>query len=132
MSTDPFEVLGIPRSASERDAKAARRRLLADLHPDRLPSDLPHEALRAIERRRNEVNDAFEQVILIINSPDKSEDSSASIHTAKKRYNNQELFQGSIVAAFLSVLAFLLGKPILVILFLCVFLYCFFAIDVNA
>jgi len=132
MSTDPFEVLGIPRSASERDAKAARRRLLADLHPDRLPSDLPHEALRAIERRRNEVNDAFEQVILIINSPDKSEDSSASIHTAKKRYNNQELFQGSLVAAFLSVLAFLLGKPILVILFLCVFLYCFFAIDVNA
>jgi len=127
MSTDPFEVLGVPRSASERDAKAARRRLLSDLHPDRLQSDLLHEALRAIERRRNEVNHAFEQVMLIINSPNRSEASSASIHTVKKKWYNPLLF---IALFLLMVLAFLHGKPILGILLLCILLYCFCTISI--
>ena len=51
---DPYDVLGIPRSATAADIKAAYRRLVKQYHPDRHPGDA------AIEQRFKEVQSAYE------------------------------------------------------------------------
>src|SRR5918911_1242698 len=51
---DYYEVLGVPRNASEQDIKAAFRRLAKDCHPDRRPGD------KTAEQRFKEVNEAYE------------------------------------------------------------------------
>ena len=59
---NPYEVLGISRSASDSEVKQARRKLLFDLHSDRLPKDLPAGAAELIRKRVIEINNAYEQI----------------------------------------------------------------------
>ena len=53
MTADPFAVLGVPRSATIADVRAARRKLARELHPD----------TGGDERQMREVNAAFDAVI---------------------------------------------------------------------
>src|SRR6516164_3291279 len=54
MPRDYYEVLGVPRSASEADIKKAYRKLAREHHPDRNPGDKQAEA------RFKEVQEAFD------------------------------------------------------------------------
>jgi preprotein translocase subunit Sec63 len=59
---NPYEVLGISSNASDSEVKQARRKLLFDLHSDRLPKDLPAGAAELIRKRVIEINNAYEQI----------------------------------------------------------------------
>ena len=54
MSRDYYDVLGIPRSASDKDIKAAFRRLARKYHPDVNPGD------KTTETKFKEINEAYE------------------------------------------------------------------------
>ena len=56
MARDPWEVLGVSRSASEEEIKTAYRRLAKQYHPDLHPGD--EEAAR----RMNEINAAYDRL----------------------------------------------------------------------
>ena len=58
---DPYVVLGIERSANERDIKRAYRKLMSQHHPDKL-GDVPDELKRRAEERAREINAAYERV----------------------------------------------------------------------
>lgn len=53
---DPYEVLGVPRDASDEEVKRAYRRLAKQYHPDRNPGDEKAAA------KMQEINAAYEQI----------------------------------------------------------------------
>lgn len=61
--SDPYKVLGVSRTASDDEVKKARRKLLFDLHPDRLPADLPAGAALLIKEKVLEINNAFNELM---------------------------------------------------------------------
>ncbi len=58
---DPYAVLGVDRSANEREIKQAYRRLMSQHHPDKLGS-VPDEMKRRAEERAREINAAYERI----------------------------------------------------------------------
>jgi DnaJ like chaperone protein len=58
---DPYLVLGLERTANERDIKRAYRKLMSQHHPDKL-GDVPDELKRRAEERAREINAAYERV----------------------------------------------------------------------
>lgn len=61
MARDYYEVLGVPRSADEKEIRSAFRRLARQYHPDLNPGD------EAAERKFKEINEANE----VLSDPDK-------------------------------------------------------------
>jgi len=61
LRADPYVVLGIDRTANERDIKRAYRKLMSQHHPDKL-GDVPDELKRRAEERAREINAAYERV----------------------------------------------------------------------
>jgi len=58
---NPYAVLGIEPSASEREIKNDYRRLISQHHPDKL-GDVPDELKRRAEERAREINAAYEKI----------------------------------------------------------------------
>ena len=54
---DPFQVLGVPSTASEDEIKSAYRKLAKKYHPDLNPGD------KAAEEKMREVNEAYTQAL---------------------------------------------------------------------
>ncbi|GMM56918.1 protein-transporting protein [Maudiozyma humilis] len=57
---DPYEILGISSSASDRDIKSAYRKLSLKFHPDKLPKDLTEAAKTAMEEAFVQISKAYE------------------------------------------------------------------------
>ncbi|HYF23135.1 MAG TPA: DnaJ family molecular chaperone [Caulobacteraceae bacterium] len=61
---DPYVVLGVPADAPDEEVRAARRRLLADSHPDRVRArGLPEEFLDVFQAKAAAINEAFDAVM---------------------------------------------------------------------
>lgn len=56
MISDPYQVLGVSRNASDEEIKSAYRRLAKKFHPDVNPGN------REAARRMNEINAAYDQI----------------------------------------------------------------------
>ena len=63
---DPYTVLGVPRSASEKDIKSAYRKLAKKYHPDQNPDDsASHGKFAEATNAYDLLNDADERENLI-------------------------------------------------------------------
>jgi DnaJ like chaperone protein len=61
LRVDAYAVLGIERSANEREIKRAYRKLMSQHHPDKL-GDVPDELKQRAEDRAREINAAYERI----------------------------------------------------------------------
>jgi hypothetical protein len=68
MTADPWEVLGLPPGASLAEARAARRRLAKQLHPD-VHGARPDAERAELERRMTVVNQALASLVAGDRSP---------------------------------------------------------------
>jgi DnaJ like chaperone protein len=60
---DPYDVLGLPRTASRADARRAWKGLVRDTHPDVLQArGVPPEAMKLAERRLQLINEAWREI----------------------------------------------------------------------
>jgi len=60
---DPYGVLGVPRSASDEEVRAAHRRLVREYHPDVLESKgLPEDFKEFASAKMSAINDAWSMV----------------------------------------------------------------------
>ncbi len=61
--TDPYEILGVNRAASDAEIKAAHRKILKENHPDLVMArGLPEEFLEIGNRKLAEANDAYDRI----------------------------------------------------------------------
>lgn len=61
---DPYLVLGVAPDAPDADVQAARRRLLAETHPDKVRArGLPHEFVEVFTAKAAAINAAFDAVM---------------------------------------------------------------------
>lgn len=58
---DPYAVLGLPRSAGDREIKGAYRKLMSQHHPDKL-GDVPEALKQRAEERAREINTAYDRI----------------------------------------------------------------------
>jgi DnaJ like chaperone protein len=61
LGPDPYAILGVARSADDREIKRAYRKLMSEHHPDRL-GDLPEDLRRRAEQRASEINAAYDRI----------------------------------------------------------------------
>lgn len=60
---DPYEVLGLPRNATDREIKAAYRRLIRENHPDSLVAQgLPQEFIEQANEKMANINAAYDRI----------------------------------------------------------------------
>jgi DnaJ like chaperone protein len=60
---DPYDVLGLPRTATKDAARKAWKALVRDTHPDVMQSrGVPPEAMKLAERRMQLINDAWREI----------------------------------------------------------------------
>jgi DnaJ like chaperone protein len=60
---DPYDVLGLPRTASKADARKAWKDLVRDTHPDVMQArGVPPEAMKLAERRMQLINEAWREI----------------------------------------------------------------------
>jgi DnaJ like chaperone protein len=60
---DPYDVLGLPRTATKADARKAWKDLVRDTHPDVMQSrGVPPEAMKLAERRMQLINEAWREI----------------------------------------------------------------------
>ena len=60
---DPYEILGVSAESSDRDVKAAYRKLLQENHPDRVTAQgLPEEFIEVANRKMAEINAAWDRI----------------------------------------------------------------------
>jgi DnaJ like chaperone protein len=60
---DPYEVLGVPASASDAEVRGAHRRMVRDYHPDVLESKgLPEDFKEFASKKMSAINDAWSMV----------------------------------------------------------------------
>jgi DnaJ-domain-containing protein 1 len=57
----PYEVLGVPRDATQDEIRTAYQRLVRENHPDRV-ADMAQEIRELAERRTKEINRAYERL----------------------------------------------------------------------
>lgn len=62
-AADPYRVLGVPRTASDQEVRAAYRRLIREHHPDRLIADgLPQEFIDVATEKMATINAAYDEI----------------------------------------------------------------------
>jgi DnaJ like chaperone protein len=60
---DPYDVLGLPRTATKADARKAWKGLVRDTHPDVMQArGVPPEAMKLAERRMQLINEAWREI----------------------------------------------------------------------
>src|SRR5690606_13072128 len=60
---NPYDVLGLPRTASKDEARAAWKHLVRDTHPDVMQArGVPKEAMQLAERRLVTINEAWREI----------------------------------------------------------------------
>jgi DnaJ like chaperone protein len=59
---DPYEVLGVSNRATDTEIRDVYRRLMAQHHPDRQPTDATADTRKLSEQRTREINAAYEQI----------------------------------------------------------------------
>lgn len=60
---DPYEILGIDRSASDQDVKAHYRKLVRENHPDKLMAEgVPEEFIKLATEKVARINEAYDRI----------------------------------------------------------------------
>lgn len=65
-ASDPYEILGVSRDASESDIKSAYRKLIRENHPDRLIAQgMPEEMIEIANEKMAAINEAYDRILTL-------------------------------------------------------------------